>query len=256
MSDAELTAAAQEATGEEIDDKAAEVDQQEEEFEETEEPSEETEESSEEPQYDEDGLPLNHAARSELGRKVAAYHRRLDMLEEKLGKLDEFDSKINTLVQHLSKPEPEEEIDPDMPMTLRDFMKIQQQTQAQQAQMAEAYNKAYVSKITALSKDADEEYLKAVMEEMKDITYTPTTDPERDAELNFLKAERKLLKKKVGTRKNPLQGKSPGGTLNKQPATKSGKPLPKLDPAAEDYLAFIRYQDGDEAALKARKDLT
>lgn len=252
MSDAELTAAAEEAKEEAAEETVEEPQEEQEE----EEPSaEEQEESAEEPQYDEDGLPLNHAARSELGRKVAAYHRRLDMLEEKLGKLDEFDSKINTLIQYLNKPEEEEEIDPDMPMTLRDFVRIQQRTQQQQAQLAEAYNNAYVSKITAMARDVDEEYLQAVMEEMKNITYTPTADPERDAELNFLRAERQLLKKEMGAKKNPLRGESPGGTLKKQPTTKTGKPLPKLNAAAEDYLAYIRYTDGEEAALKARKDL-
>ena len=239
---AELDAAAAEAVNEDL--KMEE--------EPKEEPLEEPKE--EEPEFDEDGLPLNHAARSELGRKVAAYHRRMDMLEEKLGKLDEFDSKINTLLQYFNKPE--EEIDPDMPMTFRDFMKIQEKTSREQAQLAEAYNKSYISTITALSKDMDDDYYKAVIDEMKNISYTPSNDPKKDAELNFAKAENRLLKKKVVTKKNPLQGKSPSGTLTKQPTPKNEKPLPKLDAAAQDYLAYIRYRDGDEAAEKAKKELS
>ena len=246
MSDAELTAAAEEAAEETVETKEEETIETP-----TEEPVEEPAGEPEQPEYDEDGLPLNHAARSDLGRKVAAQFRKMDMLEQQF---QDVNSKIDSVLQAFKKPD--EEIDPDMPMTFRDFQAIQHRTAQQQAQMAEAYQKAYVSTITNLAKDADEDYYQAVMNEMKNIEYTPSANPARDAELNYLRAERNLLKKTMASKKNPLKGGSPGGTITKQPVKKNNKPLPKLDAAAEDYLAYIRYKDGEEAAQKARKEIS
>jgi hypothetical protein len=105
----------------------------------------------------------------------------------------------------------------------------------------------------------DQKEYDAVIAEMQSMTYDPSNDPKRDAEINFYKAERAYLRKKIAPpRKNPLEGKKPEEkigvataqkTVVKEPAT------PKLDAAAQSYLDFVRSEDGEERASKLVKEL-
>jgi hypothetical protein len=104
-----------------------------------------------------------------------------------------------------------------------------------------------------------EEY-DAVLAEMRDVTYDPTDNPERDAEMNFLKAEKIYLRKKMAKpadKVNPLKGEKPkdklGVATTQTSVTKETK-QPKLDEYAQSYLDSVRRRSGDEYADKLLKD--
>lgn len=210
-------------------------------------------------ELDDDGLPLDHGARSELGRKVAASHRRMD---EFGAKIDLFDSRLDKLLGVLEKEHsPEEEYDPDMPLTYGEYQRLEQQREEQRVRQQETYNNDYISTISDLGKEVDEDTAEMIIAEMREnVRYTPTRDAVEDARRNFLKATQLVLRKKTATplkKKNPLEGnkgKVPG-TIKGQVVTKTNKPLPKLDAATEDYLAYVTSTRGEEAATKMRKDL-
>lgn len=213
-----------------------------------------------EQELDDDGLPLDHGARSELGRKVAAAHRRMD---EFGSKIDLFDSRLDKLLKVLEKEHSaEEEYDPDMPLTYGEYQRLEQQREEQRVKQQEAYNSDYISTITELASEVDDDTAEMIMAEMREnVRYTPTRDAKEDARKNFLKATQLVLRKKTATplkKKNPLEankGKAVPGTIKGQVVEKTSKPLPKLDAATEDYLAYITSTRGEEVAAEMRKDL-
>jgi len=218
--------------------------------------SEETEEPQEE-SVDEDGLPVDQGPRSELGRKVAAIHRRQD----------EFDSKIDrmlAIIEAQNKPEPEtiSDEDDDMPLTrkeIREMMRREREQETKSAQETqEKYKEGYVGTLARLARDVDEAEYGLILEEMKTMTYDPTNDPEKDAALNFYKAQVAAAKKSVSKRENPIKGKAPKselGTVINQKTVDKESALPKLDPAAQSYLSFVTREDGEDKAVALRKSM-
>lgn len=213
----------------------------------TEEIAEETEES------DAEGLPQDHTQRSDLGRKISAFHRRQD----------EFDDRIDRLLSAMETqriPEdPELQSEPGDIVTHADINKILDDREKTKTQNAQNYDKQYVTSISALSSDLSEQECNEIFAEMQNITYNPSNDPARDAELNFMKAERAFLRKKVAGKKvNPLKGEKPrsalGGITNQTAVVKDAT-LPKLDAAGESYLNFVAREDGAESATKLHKSM-
>lgn len=212
-------------------------------------------------EFDEDGLPIDHGARSELGRKVAAAHRRMDEFGTKLGTLDSRLDKLLTLLEKQNSPE-EEEIDPDMPLTYGEYQRLEQKREQERAYQQQRYNDEYISTISQLASDLDEKSAELIVAEMRDnVRYTPTGNAKEDARSNFIKATQLVLQKQTAAplkKTNPLDKNEPRkgiGTIKSQAITKTNKPLPKLDAAAEDYLRYVASTRGEEEALKLRKGL-
>jgi hypothetical protein len=251
--DDELTAAAADAT------KEAEVEEQA--VEEEAAVEEETAAEEEEQETDDDGLPLDHGARSELGRKVAASHRRMD---EFGAKIEQFDSRLDKLLSVMEKMQPEEEeieLDPDMPLTYGEYQKLEELRERKRMEQQSGYDQDYMSVVTEMAGDLEPEFAEAVMTEMREnVRYQPSKDGKKDALSNFMKATQLAIKKRTAApkRRNPLEDnkdREVPGTLKGQVVTKHNKPLPKLDAKTEDYLKYITATRGEEAAMKMRKSL-
>ncbi|MCK4328787.1 hypothetical protein KAX02_02985 [candidate division WOR-3 bacterium] len=204
-------------------------------------------------ELDAEGLPQDHKSRSDLGRKISAFHRRQD----------EFDDRIDRLLSVMETqglPEdPGLQSEPGDIVTHADINKILDDREKTKTQNAQNYDKQYVASISALSSELSEQEYNEIFAEMQNITYNPSNDPARDAELNFIKAERAFLRKKVaGKKTNPLKGEKPrsalGGITNQTTVVKDAT-LPKLDAAGESYLNFVAREDGAESATKLHKSI-
>ena len=69
---------------------------------------------------DEEGLPVDHAKRSDLGRKLSATHRRQDEFDQKLDRiLGVLETQATVLTK--AEPDPIDELDLDEPLTLREL---------------------------------------------------------------------------------------------------------------------------------------
>jgi hypothetical protein len=245
----ELTQAAEEAVA------SQEVTQETEETTEetTEQVAETTEEVVEEQATEE--LPQDHKERSDLGRKLSAYHRRMD----------ELDNKFDHIAESLESLQPKEQdsfeaLEPDEPITRKEMENILARREEKQRDRDKSYNDNYVRTISGLGADLSQVEYDAVLAEMKDITYDPSNNPTMDAKMNFREAENRFLKKKIAepvSKKNPLKGEKPketlGVTTTQTSVTKETK-QPKLDADGQSYVDYVRRTSGDEAADKLLKD--
>ena len=208
-----------------------------------------------EEELDEEGLPVDHAKRSDFGRKVSAMHRRQDEFEERIEKL------LGLLERSSTPNEPINEIDPDEPLTYAELNSVLDKREQTLKQQRDNYDKKYTSTVGKLSAEIDDNEYEAIIAEMQNITYVPSSNPSLDAEINYSKAERAYLRKQLaGTveRPNPLKGNSPraalGSATNQKSVTKQVA-LPKLDAAGASYLAYVTREDGSEKATKLHQSL-
>jgi len=59
-----------------------------------------------------------------------------------------------------------------------------------------AYNERYLGSLNEHLKQEDEEDRESIYQELRVLKYNPTSEPEQDSELNFLKAKRQAASKK------------------------------------------------------------
>ena len=210
-------------------------------------------------ELDAEGLPVDHAKRSDLGRKVTAFHRRQDEFESRIDRLLDLAER-----QAQTNPAKIEEtiIDPDEPITYAEMNRMLDKREKAVTQQAEDYNSKYLSSINKIVSNISEQEQEAIFEEMKNITYDPSNNPVKDAETNLLKAERAYLRKKLANPKNekvnPLEGKEPRsalGTTTTQQTAVRDVTLPKLDAAAQSYLAYVAREDGQDQATNLHRGL-
>lgn len=218
--------------------------------------SEETQETTTETEQeltteDDDGLPTDHNARSELGRKVAAMHRRQD----------DTDSKLDRMLQLLETQQTTEveEEDYGAPLTRKEAMDLMDQRETQKAESTKQYEEGYVSTLASLTRDLPEDEYGAVMAEMQNMKYEPSGDAKTDAQINVYKAIAAAAKKQSGSSKtNPIKGdktRSELGTVTSNKTKQNESALPKLDVHGQSYLDFVARQDGDERASALRKSV-
>jgi hypothetical protein len=220
-------------------------------------------------ELDDEGLPKGHKERSELGRKLAALHRRQDETQETLQRVSQLLEKVA-----MAKTAPETpaldapELDENEPVTYKEMLKIIERREQQKAAVKSNYDRTYVATIErTVAEYIDDEgklnsaEIDGVLEEMKTITYTPSNDPEKDAISNLRRAERAFLKKQMAKPRqkvNPLKGEAPKSPLGVAPSGKSpakSTPAIKLDKDAEAYLKFVSASDGAEKADKLRASM-
>jgi len=223
------------------------------------EPAELSKEQDEPEELDDDGLPKDNAKRSDLGRKITAFHRRQDEFEERINKLLELAESQSTRFTNAPPKEEEVNFDPNEPITFAEMNKILDYREKASKQQNEYYNNQYLRTLGSLSSDLSEQEQGQILEEMKNITYKPSNDPARDAELNFYKAEKAFLRKQLATAKTgkkiPLRGDEPLDGIPNQKNVARDVPLPKLSPSAQSYLAYIARTDGQEKAVALHKEL-
>jgi len=206
------------------------------------------------PEKDGNGLPVEHKARSDLGRKFSALHRRQDG----------FDAKLDKLLDVLAKQPAVEDDDPfsdTETLTKAEakqyFEKLQKEANEQTAKQKQIYQADYDDTLVTLSSDYTDDEANAIFSELQTMRYNPTKDGRRDAELNILKAERAYLRKKTAGKKKdvPLKQDPVTGVMTSQKAPQKDVPDVKLSAAGESYLNFIARKDGDERAQQIKKSL-
>jgi hypothetical protein len=232
-------------------------------------PQEEAPETPEEPkqELDDEGLPKDHQSRSDLGRKLAAMHRRQDETSETLARISQLLEKVatsKTETPAIDMPQ----IDPDEPVTFKEVLKLMDSREQKKMEAKTNYDRSYSQVLErSFSEYVDEKgemnaaEIDGVLEEMRLIKYTPSSDPEKDALSNLRKAERAYLKKQTAQPKakvNPLKGETPRSPLGTagagKPPVKASAPI-KLDPHAEAYLKSISASEGAAYADKLRASM-
>lgn len=261
FSDDALDRAAEEiGESEEFTEHAEEVEAKGEETEDTEDPegTKEAEETTEmeasEEQEEEAEVPpepADNGERSKLGRKVKYIEDTVlgfqEQFEERMNRLDSLLASNNRrpdVDEYRAEGDPEEEFigtKAELKKFLNDYNQ-DQETQRQSSQLK--YEQEYVKTIKRLGSDETEEDHKDIYDEMMshfNVKYSE--NPLVDAEKNYLKATRSVLKKRMATpakKVNPLKGKKPkaplGAGSNSETMPKKTRPMPKFDSAAQDFM--------------------
>lgn len=206
--------------------------------------------------------PEDNSERSKLGRKVAALFNKQDRLETTLEKLTELLEKTQSGLYKNDNTDADADEDEDIILTKDQLESYLAQREAKRQSEAKEYESGYIQKVSELGLDLDPQEHEAIVDEMmRNFNVRYSSDPAADAERNYLKAERAVLRKKMASQKknNPLKGeksRSPLGVANNQSVEKKSPPLPDLDDEAKEFLAYIRKTSGDEEAEKYHKSLT
>ena len=195
--------------------------------------------------------PSNNGERSKLGRKVKYIE------DTVLGFQEQFEARMNRLDGLLASNNRqadtggyEAEDDPDEEFIgtkaeLKKFLNDYNRDQDAQRQSSQIkYEQDYVKTINRLGSEETEEDHKDIYDEMMshfNVKYSE--NPMVDAEKNYLKATRSVLKKrtaKPAKKLNPLKGNKPKAPLgagnSSETMTKKKKPIPKFDDAAQDFM--------------------
>jgi hypothetical protein len=206
-------------------------------------------------------LPTDHKERSNLGRTLAAVHRRQDDTDNRIDRMLDLMEKQVTANEPVFK-DPLDDLDPNEPMTAGELREILNKREAVfeskrvadneiQQRANNAYDQSYLKSFETLSTGMGDDELSGIVEELKSFKYTPTTNPEADAKMNFLQAERAYLRKRLAKpvgKKIPLKEGDVPGVVTNQVVRDKKDSLPKLDAAGESYLNFVRAEDGAEKA--------
>jgi len=129
---------------------------------------EEPEEIEGEGEEDEGELPEepeDNAARSKLGRKVAAMFRKQDRVEEILDKLTSLLEK-SQVTQPVQDEEEEEFFDEDEPLTPKKLEEILEKRERQREEQAAQYENGYIKKVAELGSDLTPEEHEEIVNEM------------------------------------------------------------------------------------------
>jgi hypothetical protein len=221
----------------------------------------EVEEKIEKLEEDSEGLPKDQKERSQLGRTLAALHRRLDDFDQRDA---ERDDQIQRLIDAMEKrKEPEDDFDDDAPLTraeLKAALKAEREAEkAQEQKLTKEYHKGYSLKWAELSKGLSAEEYNAILAEAEEMKYDPSDNAAFDAALNFKEAQLRHLKKQLASKKsNPLDKNTPKdgiGTVTTQKVPDREIALPKLDDPAQSYLNYISREDGADRAAALHKSL-
>ena len=166
-----------------------------------------------------------NAERSKLGRKVKEF-------EVKLGEVDSIKEQLDRLESLLGQQRQETDDEDDI-VTTKTLDSYLARKESEKQTQQKKYEKDYVSSFTKLGIE-DNNFDEVWSEMMERHNTVHTGDPKVDAQINYLAAANALYKKP----KNPLQDKGndikgvnvPGETK------KTDKGMPKLDPAAEEFV--------------------
>lgn len=196
--------------------------------------------------------PSDNGERSKLGRKVKYIEDTVisfqESFEEKMNRLEGLLVSSNrrqvTDEPYGLEDDPDEEVigtKAELKQFLNDYNK---ETESTRQENQIKYERNYVQTIKRLGSEETEEDHKDIYDEMMShFNVRHSNNPLVDAEKNYLKATRSVLKKRVAApveKKNPLKGNKPkaplGAGSNNETMPKKIKPMPKFDAAAQDFM--------------------
>ena len=138
------------------------------------------------------------------------------------------------------------------------FKQLQAEESKKANQQQQQYQNSYDDALVNLSAEYSDAEANAIFNELQTMRYNPTNDAARDAEVNFLKAERAYLRKKAAAPKEknvPLRKDPVTGVVTNQKTPQKQEENVKLSAAGQSYLDFVSKQDGTEKAQSLKKSL-
>ena len=208
---------------------------------------------------DKEGLPADQKERSQLGRTLAALHRRLDDFDTRDA---ERSDQIDRLVEALKTKSEPEDLDMDEPLTRSELERLLEQRDSQKMEadqkLTKKYHNEYATTWAGMAKDLSDEDYNAIIVEAENMKYDPTENGAVDATVNFKECQVRYFKKQLKTRKNPLEDNKPTngtGTITTQKVPDRETVLPKLDAPAQSYLNYVSREDGAERATNLHKSM-
>jgi hypothetical protein len=201
--------------------------------------------------------PSDNADRSKLGRKVKFMEDSLNGIKESI---DDRMDRIEQMLTKNQQPEPykedfEDEDDEEIILTKKEFKEQMQsfmtEQQTQKTDSQAQYEKGYLSTIKQLgAEEESEDEFNAIYDEMMTNFNNKLSDnPEMDAERNWLKATKSVLKKQAAQpikKENPLKGRKPKAPLGKgstDTVPKSASAVPELDDVAAEFIKKTGMSD-------------
>jgi hypothetical protein len=177
--------------------------------------------------------------------------------------MDEFDNKFDRLLSAFETKTIERDesqtVDPDEPLTYRDWERLSAEQKSREQREQKKYDDKYRRTVQGLGTDLTDDEWQDVVSEMGKMPLNSSGNPEFDAERNFLKAERAILRKQLAKpveKKNPLKGEDkPGKVITSQKSVVKEAAEPKLNDDAKSYLRMVEREDGEERAANLKKAL-
>jgi hypothetical protein len=186
--------------------------------------------------------PDDNAERSRLGRKVKYIEDSVGNLQSTLLEKMEYLQNLMYSRSSAAGPEASPEEDDDGIYTRGDLRREITRMKTEEERANSTYNSAYSQVIGKLSSDLSEDEFSEIDREFRtSFNFRHSNDPTADAERNWYKAERAVLRKKLAAPKReiPLKTEKPsaplGGSGGTKVDTKKTSSI-KLDAAAREFI--------------------
>lgn len=180
----------------------------------------------------------DHKERSKLGRRLSAMEQEA---EARGTRLDATLDKMEAFLSSNPNANATTETDYDEPLTKKDIDKFMEDREYKTKIAQGKYEQGYLQYVSKLGQQEDPEFHEEIQEEMmKNFNVKYSRDPVADAERNYLRATRAILKKGSPSKENPLKGNKPKSALGVAGDTqmKDNKEfvMPALDEDAKDFI--------------------
>lgn len=198
-------------------------------------------------------LKESHKERSRLGRRISAIEResieRNERLESAIGKIESFT---------VGSRQQENDVVDDEYLTASKLNQVLNAREQKTNDDINVYQRDYKRALSRLGDNEELEFYDAVVAEMTK-TGSPFNDilsdnPYADAEINYLRATKAVLKKANAPKKNPLEGKKPDGALGVGGDTtitdKRTFTMPKLDADSQDYFNYVKRKGMKDTSIE------
>lgn len=194
--------------------------------------------TGEEEGLDEEGKAKEeeHKERSRLGRRVSAIEEEVDYRNRRI---DGMLEKMEGFLSSTSKTSNYESEVNDMPLTKKDFDRLTYEREKRRREDRTRYESNYLQHIKRLGQSEDPDLHDEIYGEMmKNFNVRHSSDPVADAERNYYRATRAVLKKASPKKEVPLKGeKAKGAGVGGDTVMKEKEAaLPELDEYAKEYV--------------------
>jgi hypothetical protein len=223
------------------------------------------------PELDADGLPVDNAARSSLGRKLTRYEQQMAEMRDTMNRMNEMLMRQSEerYTPPASSPEHEDDLDDQVVTTFRDVKKLQRIEQDKEIKKQMAYQGVYANQIAQrpfrakdTPADIHEEIRRELLETNPAQYRKVTMDPMRDAEINYGLAKAKVLERRYSelTQRPNVRGDRPSSPTGVTATTRTAAApviTEKLDDVSEKFVRAMGAKPEDEWVQNSikRKDL-
>jgi len=197
--------------------------------------------------------------RSRFGRRLSKMEQTLFDFMERTGQvLENFQRQ--PMEEKVTKQTLNELQDDDI-VTVRDLKRLWSEEQNKTMTAQKEYESGYVRHLKTIGGDEDPDLNEEIVKEMMtNFNIRHSNDPQADAERNYYRAARVVLKKATPDKKNPLKGEKPKGAtgVGGDTALKDRDlPIPELDEYAKEFVQKVGMkEDSIKKALKGETPLS